>query len=334
MFRATRVSARMSASRKYAGTNGSVEKALFNCLGLATSVLSDALNGRRQPSLVSCLLSHFANPRVWTTHRISAQSLICLRDQKVTLRPSLHMIPVALPSVEMLLVLAFCLAATFFWFVWTLWLAVRYARGRWCRPALLPYSLVTPFALFTLWQFADFYLQVWTYEGERAASYRPELPEPMRLGQIDMPKGTKLELAVADQKESFNRAVFPNPVRIADIDAVEVSRYVAMKTNGNYEIVGFSAENMRIPATARRFKTAGGAIRRNLSSSISSLMAAYWLSANVRLPMAMSLMASPCPKLLRSVFRPAMSTPMGLPIPTGGFLTCRETHPSVSIISI
>ncbi len=62
---------------------------------------------------------------------------------------------------------------------------------------ILPYGLVTAVALFTLWQIGDFYLQMNAYENERAASYRPSFgartPWP-----IDMPKGTKLELAVAN----------------------------------------------------------------------------------------------------------------------------------------
>lgn len=156
------------------------------------------------------------------------------------------MIPVAQPSVELLLYLALFFAATLFWFGWTIRLVVRYARGCWRRPVLLPYTLITACSLFTLWQSTAFYLQMRSDEQERAASYRPELTEPMRLGQINMPKGTKLELAVADQRESFKRAVFPSTVRIADIDAVEVARYIAIQTNEKYEIVGFTPENMRI----------------------------------------------------------------------------------------
>ncbi|WP_434676348.1 hypothetical protein [Pseudomonas sp. D3-10] len=127
------------------------------------------------------------------------------------------MIPVALPSAELLLYLAFFFATTLFWFGWTIRLVVRYIKGRWRRPLLLPYMLVTACALFTLWQSAAFYVQMRSYEREREASYRPELVEPMRLGQIDMPKGTKLELAVADHRESFKRAVFPSPVRMLDM---------------------------------------------------------------------------------------------------------------------
>ncbi|MFF2323090.1 hypothetical protein ACFVTJ_18745 [Agrobacterium sp. NPDC058088] len=156
------------------------------------------------------------------------------------------MIPVALPSVEALLLLAFLLATTFVWVVWTLSLLVRYAAGRWKRPLILPYGLVTTVALFTLWQIGDFYLQMNAYENERAASYRPELSAPARLGQIDMPKGTKLELAVANTPESFNRALFPHPVSVADIDAVEITRYISIKTNENYETIGFTPDNMRI----------------------------------------------------------------------------------------
>ena len=156
------------------------------------------------------------------------------------------MIPVALPSVEALLFLAFLLATTFVWAVWTLVLVIRYAAGRWTRPMILPYGLVSAVALFTLWQIADFYIQMRAYEKERAASYRPELAEPTRLGQIDMPKGTKLELSVADTPESFRRALFPHPVSVADIDAVEIARYISMKTNENYETIGFTPDNMRI----------------------------------------------------------------------------------------
>jgi len=156
------------------------------------------------------------------------------------------MIPVALPSVEALLLLAFFLVTTLVWVVWTLLLFVRYVSGRWKRPMILPYGLVTAVALFTLFRFGDFYLQMSAYDRERAASYRPELSQPARLGGIDMPKGTKLELAIADNRQAFNRAVFPHPVRIADIDAIEIARYIAIKTNENYETIGFTPGNLRI----------------------------------------------------------------------------------------
>ncbi|MDP9790474.1 hypothetical protein [Agrobacterium tumefaciens] len=156
------------------------------------------------------------------------------------------MIPVALPSVEALLLLAFFLVTTLVWVVWTLLLFVRYVSGRWKRPMILPYGLVTAVALFTLFRFGDFYLQMSAYDRERAASYRPELSQPARLGGIDMPKGTKLELAIADNRQAFNRAVFPHPVRIADIDAIEIARYITIKTNENYETIGFTLGNMRI----------------------------------------------------------------------------------------
>ncbi|CUX49236.1 hypothetical protein [Agrobacterium genomosp. 13] len=156
------------------------------------------------------------------------------------------MIPVALPSVEALLLLAFLLITTLIWIVWTLSLFVRYVAGRWKRPMILPYGLVTAVALFTLFRFGDFYLQMRAYDKERAASHRPELLEPSRLGQIDMPKGTKLELAIANDREAFDRAVFPHSVRVADIDAVEIARYIAIKTNENYEAVGFTPQTMRI----------------------------------------------------------------------------------------
>lgn len=66
------------------------------------------------------------------------------------------MIPVALPSVEAVLLVAFLLATTFVWAVWTLGLLLRYANGRWKRPVILPYGLVTAITVFTLWQVAGF----------------------------------------------------------------------------------------------------------------------------------------------------------------------------------
>ncbi len=156
------------------------------------------------------------------------------------------MIPVALPSVEALLLLAFLVVTTFAWIVWTLLLFVRYVAGRWKRPMILPYGLVTAVALFTLFRFGEFYLQMRAYDKETAASHWPELLEPARLGQIDMPKGTKLELAIANNREAFDRAVFPHPVPVADIDAVEIARYISIKTNENYETVGFTPQTMRI----------------------------------------------------------------------------------------
>lgn len=156
------------------------------------------------------------------------------------------MIPVALPSVEALLLIAFLFATTFVWIVWTLGLLIRYICGRWKRPMLLPYGLVTAIAAFTVWKTGDFYIHMRAYDRERTASYRPELLAPTRLGQIDMPKGTKLELAIADTRDAFSRALFPHPVRVADIDAVEIARYIAIKTNDNYETIGFTPDNMRI----------------------------------------------------------------------------------------
>lgn len=156
------------------------------------------------------------------------------------------MIPVALPSIEALLLLAFLVATTFIWVVWTLLLFVRRVSGHWKRPMILPYGLVTAVALFTLFRFGGFYLQMRAYDKERAANYRPELLEPARLGQIDMPKGTTLKLAIANNRESFDRVVFPHPVRVVDIDAVEITRYISIKTNENYETVGFTPQTMQI----------------------------------------------------------------------------------------
>lgn len=102
------------------------------------------------------------------------------------------MIPVALPSVETLLLLAFLLATTLVWGIWTVVLVASIRR----RPLGAPDDAALwsgdRHCDFTLWQFGNFYLQMRAYDREMASSYRPELGEPVRLGQIDMPKGTKL----------------------------------------------------------------------------------------------------------------------------------------------
>ncbi|WP_418137408.1 hypothetical protein [Agrobacterium sp. El2ro-1b] len=238
------------------------------------------------------------------------------------------MIPVALPSVEALLFLAFLLATTFVWAVWTLGLLIRYAAGRWTRPMVMPYGLVTAVALFTLWQIADFYIQMHAYEKERVASYRPELAEPTRLGQIDMPKGTKLELSVADTPESFRRALFPHPVPVADIDAVEIARYISIKTNENYETIGFTPDNMRI--TGQGVSTQNG-WRCDATQPVEfGLKPDGGISAFSTCILAdgMSLTASACRRGRPCVPQPAMSTPMALSIPTDGFSIRRKARSS------
>lgn len=67
----------------------------------------------------------------------------------------------------------------------------------------------------------------------------------MRLGQIDMPKGTKLELAVADTRNPSTAR--SSPSRVGRECRCRRDRPLYRdKTNGNYETVGFVPETMRV----------------------------------------------------------------------------------------
>lgn len=88
------------------------------------------------------------------------------------------MIPVALPSVEALLLLAFFLITTLVWGVWSLWLLVRYMGGRWKRPMILPYGLVAAVALFTLFRFGEFYLEMSAYDRREQYVISPNFRNP------------------------------------------------------------------------------------------------------------------------------------------------------------
>lgn len=68
-------------------------------------------------------------------------------SQSIRIISLVRMIPVALPSVETLLLLAFLLATTLVWGIWTMVLIARYAGGRWGRPMMLPYGLATAIAI-------------------------------------------------------------------------------------------------------------------------------------------------------------------------------------------
>lgn len=145
------------------------------------------------------------------------------------------MIPVSLPSVEFVVLVFTLLAITIIWIVWTLFLCCRWLlslrnpqliKGKWRMITVLTYLVVMTVALFTIGTFFNFKRQTDEYLSTYNRQYRPVLDAPQRLGGIDMPAGTKLELAVADQKEAFRVATFPSPVLVAGVNALKVERYL------------------------------------------------------------------------------------------------------------
>lgn len=145
------------------------------------------------------------------------------------------MIPVSLPSVEFIVLVLTFLTITIIWIVWTLLLCCRWLlslrdsqfnKGAWSTVFVLSYLAVMTVALFTIGTFVSFKRQSNEYLSTYNRQYRPVLDTPQRLGGIDMPAGTKLTLAIADQREAFSVATFPSPVLIAGVKALRVERYL------------------------------------------------------------------------------------------------------------
>lgn len=157
------------------------------------------------------------------------------------------MIPVALPSVEFLVIVGLLFLTTLVWFVWTVWLLFfRKSQKPWANHWFALYGLTTFPALFTLYHVVTFSLEMRTLDREHEKNFAPTLTSSERIGQIDMPEGTKLRLAAAQKLESFGRATFPHPVEIAGINALAVDRYIAVKYDDSYNVTGFAPDNMRI----------------------------------------------------------------------------------------
>jgi hypothetical protein len=157
------------------------------------------------------------------------------------------MIPVALPSVEFLVIVGLLFLTTLVWFVWTVWLLFfRKSQKAWANHWFALYGLTTFPALFTLYHVVTFSLEMRTLDREREKNFAPTLTSSERIGQIDMPEGTKLRLAAAQKLESFGRATFPHPVEIAGINALAVDRYISIKYDDSYNVTGFAPDNMRV----------------------------------------------------------------------------------------
>lgn len=157
------------------------------------------------------------------------------------------MIPVALPSVEFLALLGLFFLATIVWLVWTIWLLFfRKTNKPWPMLAMLIYGTTTFMAIYTIYHVVTVSLELRALDRERETNFQPTLDKPQRIAQIDMPEGTKLRLAAAQKLESFGRATFPHPVKIAGINALAVDRYIAIKYDDSYNVTGFAPDNMRV----------------------------------------------------------------------------------------
>lgn len=165
------------------------------------------------------------------------------------------MIPVSLPSVEFVVLVFTLLAITIIWLVWTLFLCGRwllslrnpqFAKGKWRIVTVLIYWVGMAVALFTIGAFLNFKRQTNEYLSTYNRQYRPVLDTPQRLGGIDMPAGTQLELALADQKEAFRVASFPSPVLVAGVNALKVERYLYIAAEKQEEATLFEPQTMYV----------------------------------------------------------------------------------------
>lgn len=158
------------------------------------------------------------------------------------------MIPVALPSLSSILILAGIFLGGLIWLVWTAILLVNRSsrrtlnRRRWL---ILPYGALGVAAiyaglfLYKGWRISQEINQSW-------AATHITLDEPALIGGIDMPAGTKLTLSIADQRESFSEAEFAQAVDTFGIKALRIDRYIHIDTDENFKTIGAYPLNLRI----------------------------------------------------------------------------------------
>ena len=157
------------------------------------------------------------------------------------------MIPVALPSLEQVLLLGFLLLTTLIWMVWSLYLPFAPAQHRLAGlTSQIIYGVVSCIAVYTLYKIVDFQLARAAYKKEVAEQLLPVLEAPARLGQIDMPAQTQLRLLIENERDAFASASFPEPVDIAGIPARQVDRYVVVHTDDAFKTTGFTPTSMRV----------------------------------------------------------------------------------------
>lgn len=157
------------------------------------------------------------------------------------------MIPVGLPDTKFVLMVLAMLIATVGWSVWTLRIVfLKRSRQTLSGLRLGIYIALGAIAVFNVFKFVQLQVHMNNYKKDWQRHYLPVLQSPERLGGIDMPAGTQLKLAVADARDSFEQASFPEPIAVAGIQASQIARYVRVVPDGADEDPGFTALNMRV----------------------------------------------------------------------------------------
>lgn len=155
------------------------------------------------------------------------------------------MIPIGLPSLEFVLIRLAFLLLTLLWLGWTLRLGASAAArqslgGTWG----IAYLLMSGLSLFTLWRIYDLQSQFTAYRTQQLASFHPVLSQAMRLGAIEMPQGTALDLSEADQLGSFRAARFPSVILIAGVETLALTRYLSVQTDAAYRTTGYTPQRL------------------------------------------------------------------------------------------
>ncbi|TRW91352.1 hypothetical protein FNJ84_21630 [Paracoccus sp. M683] len=157
------------------------------------------------------------------------------------------MIPIGLPSYEFLLIRLAYLAATLIWVAWALRLAfgerAEWRLRTWRGPI---FFLLGGSAFYSTWSVYDLNRELKAHVAQQQADYHPVLDRRQRLGGIDMPLGTKLNLAVARELGSFQRAEFPHSISVGGVNALLAERYLSIHTDDAYQTAGYTPQNLRL----------------------------------------------------------------------------------------
>lgn len=139
------------------------------------------------------------------------------------------MIPIALPSIESLLLLLASLGAGVALLIWLLRLLLsRRARSRFAARPVLGAALMLVLALAASF-YASFQYQMWRIDREFArqdAARRVTLAESRTLGGVLMPVGARLTLAKEGELETYTEALFDSPVLAYGVRVSRIERYL------------------------------------------------------------------------------------------------------------
>lgn len=159
------------------------------------------------------------------------------------------MIPLALPSTEQVIVALSCLTITAIWLIWTIGLVIRRFVGSvlWHgRASFIIYIAFMLIALVTVAFIVRLNVDMRNSRREHTAQFLPALQEGMVLGTFKMPKGTRLELAIANELQSFRSAEFPENVVVAGVQTRKMTRYVSRETDADYKTTGFTSSSLTL----------------------------------------------------------------------------------------